>query len=126
MIIDRIRDFKEFKNLYESRPMQTDLFTLDHIINNPHLYCFYGESDSKLKGFIFITRDKKGRLFLNGVSVPKNMSDNKDAIIKICDGYRQDIYSDTDLKHAIYMLKQSGFKHYKGITYLRRYKNVKR
>lgn len=122
MIIDHIRNYDEFKKLYDTRPMHTDLFSYKHIINNPHLYCFYGEKDGLLKGFIFITADEKGNLFLSGVSVPKNMPDNKNAIITVCEAYKQDIYSDTDLKQAVYMLKIAGFKHYKDTIYVRKYR----
>lgn len=122
MIIDHIRNLEEFKNLFVHRPMQTDLFSLEHIIKNPHLYCFYGEKDGLLKGFIFLTQDSDKNLYLSGVSVPKNLPDNKDAIIKVCEAYKQDIYSDTDLKHAVYMLKLAGFKHYKGNIYVREYR----
>ncbi len=126
MIIDHIRDIEEFRCLFLERPMQTDMFTFEHIVNNPHLYCFYGEKDGKLKGFIFITVDKSGHLFLNGVSVPKNLPDNKDAIIKVCEAYKQDIYADTDLKHAVFMLKLAGFRHYEGNIYVRRQNNGKK
>lgn len=122
MIIDHIRNYAEFKKLFLSRPMQTNLYSFKHIIKNPHLYCFYGENDDLLKGFIFITSDKEGHLFLSGVSVPKNLPDNKNAIITICEAYKQDIYSDTDLKHAAYMLKIAGFKHYKDTIYVRKYR----
>ncbi len=126
MIIDHIRDIEEFRCLFWERPMQTDMFTFEHIVNNPHLYCFYGEKDGKLKGFIFITVDKSGHLFLNGVSVPKNLPDNRDAIIKVCEAYKQDIYADTDLKHAVFMLKLAGFRHYEGNIYVRRQNNGKK
>lgn len=123
MIIDHIRNLDEFRSLFLDRPMQTEMFTFEHIVNNPHLYCFYGEKDKKLKGFIFITVDKSGHFFLSGVSVPKNLPDNRDAIIKVCDAYKQDIYADTDLKHAVFMLKLAGFKHYEGNIYVRKFKD---
>lgn len=120
MIIDKVRDVDELKKLFELRPMQTDLFSFEHILNNPNLFCFYGENDGRLKGFIFITSDKDGKLYLSGVSVPKNLPDNRDAIIKVCEALNQDIYADTDLKHAVYMLKLAGFEHYEGNIYVKR------
>lgn len=114
MIIDKVRDVEELRALYEARPMQTDLFSFEHILNNPNLFCFYGEVDGLLKGFIFITQDADGKLYLSGVSVPKNLPDNRDAIIKVCEAFQQDMYADTDLKHAVFMLKLAGFKHYEG------------
>ena len=122
MIIDKVRDVEELKALYDSRPMQTDLFPFEHIINNHNLFCFYGENDELLKGFIFITQDKEGKLYLSGVSVPKNLPDNRDAIIKVCEAFNQDIYADTDLKHAVFMLKLAGFKQYEENIYVRRRK----
>lgn len=123
MIIDKVRDVEKLKALFESRPMQTDLFTFEHILNNPNLFCFYGEHDGLLKGFIFITQDADEKLYLSGVSVPKNLPDNRDAIIKVCEAFNQDIYADTDLKHAVYMLILAGFKHYEGNIYIRRRTN---
>lgn len=123
MIIDHCRDKDELERLFIDRPMQTDMFSFDYIINNPNLFCFYGEQDKKLKGFIFISKDYEGKLYLSGVSVRKNMADNKNAIIKVCEAYKQDIYADTDLKHAVYMLKQAGFKHLKDTIYIWRYQN---
>lgn len=90
-------------------------------MNNPHLYCFYGETDQKLKGFIFLTADKEGRLYLSGVSVRKNLPDNRDAIIKVCEAYKQDIFADTDLRHAVFMLKLAGFEQFEGNIYIRKF-----
>lgn len=125
VIIDHIRNIDEFKKLLDTRPMHTDLFSFKHIVNNPNLFCFYGEHDGLLKGFIFITQDNEGQLYLSGVSVPKNLPDNRNAIIKVCEAFKQDIYADTDLKHAVYMLKLAGFKHLESNIYIRAYKNGK-
>ena len=123
MIIDRIRDIEEFTQFFNERPLGTDMFSFEHIINNPHLFCFYGESDRKLKGYIFITQDAQKRLFLSGAAVKKNLPDNRDAIIKVCEAFKQDIYSDTDFKHAAYMLRLAGFKHLGGTIYIRKFNN---
>lgn len=112
MIIDHIRDLDEFAELFKNRPMHTDVYSLEFIANNPHLYCFYDEETSELLGFIFLTENKK-RLFLSGVScaVTRNrMTKIKNAILTVCNAYKSDIYSDTDLKHAQYVLRQAGFK----------------
>lgn len=122
MIIDKIKDISEVRELFESRPMNTDVFSFDFIVNNPHLYCFYGEDDKKLKGIIFIT-EIENKLFLSGISVPKNLRNCIDALNTICGSYKQDMYSDTDLKHAVFVLKKAGFKKYKNNIYKRRYKN---
>lgn len=110
MIIDHCKDIEEFKTLYEDRSMDDGQFTIEHILNNPNLFCFYGEKDNKLKGFIFITQDDKKRLFLSGAAIRKNMSDNIKAIIKICNAFNDDMYSDTDKKEAQIVLLKAGFK----------------
>lgn len=122
VIIDRIRDINEFKKLFDSRPMPEGSYSYDNVINNPHLYCFYSDSNL-LKGFIFINQNSDGKLFLSGVSIPKNLPDIKDAIIKVCDTYKQDMYAATPLKQAVYALLKAGFKHYKDDIYIRRFKN---
>lgn len=120
MIIDHIRNIEEFRKLFLERPMNDGLYSFEFIINNPHLYCFYGEQDDKLKGFIFITRDSEGKLYLSGASVPKNMTDNIDAIIKICDSYNHDMYSETEFKPAELVLRKAGFVKLKTNLYVRR------
>lgn len=112
MIIDHVRNLEEFKRMFEIRPMQTDVYNLDFILNNPHLYCFYSEDTGELYGFIFIT-ENKGRLFLSGVTgakFPYRMAEINTAIITVCNAYNQDMYSDTDLRHAQYVLRKAGFK----------------
>lgn len=112
MIIDHVRNLKEFKRMFEMRPMHTDVYNLDFILNNPHLYCFYREDNGELSGFIFIT-ENKGRLFLSGVTnetIPNRMAEINTAIITVCNAYNQDMYSDTDLRHAQLVLRKAGFK----------------
>lgn len=110
MIIDHCRDIEELKKLYESRPMDDGQYSFEHILNNPNLFCFYGENDNHLKGFIFITQDHDGKLFLSGAAIRKNMPDNINAIITICNAFNKNMYSDTDKKEAQIVLLKAGFK----------------
>lgn len=123
MIIDHIRDFEEFKKLYEERPMPIP-YDFDWLVSNPCLYCFYGEDKGDLRGFITVQRED-GELTLSGVSVRKNMSDNISAIITVCEAFDEDMYSYTPLKEAALVLKKAGFEHVKDDCYIRRYKNGK-
>ena len=107
MIIDRCRNKKEFKRLYKERPMPNQ-YNLGFLLNNPNLFCFYGEDDGLLKGYITV-QVENGLLTLSGASVPKNMSDNIKAIMTVCDAFNEDIYAITGLKHAGYVLKKAGF-----------------
>jgi hypothetical protein len=125
MIIDHIRNLEEFKNLYETRPMNDNLYTFEHIVNNPNLFCFYDENDGKLLAFLFLNEDKDGNLYMSGASVPKNMSDNINGILKICNAVDRDMYAETDKKPAIVLLKKCGFKEIKKNIYVR-YKNGKK
>ena len=112
MIIDYVRNVDELKRMFKTRPMQTDVYDIDFILNNPHLYCFYHEETGELLGFIFIT-ENKGRLFLSGVTIKETinrMAEINTAIITVCNAYNQAMYSDTDLKHAQYVLRRAGFK----------------
>ena len=120
MIIDHIRDYEEFKRLYDERPMPHP-YPYEWLIKNPCLYCFY--ENNKLLGFITIQRDN-GKLTLSGVSIRKNMSNIITAIITVCDSFDEDMYSYTPLKHAGLVLKKAGFKHLKDDEYVR-YKNGK-
>lgn len=124
MIIDHVRNIEEFKRLFIERPMQTDVYNIDFILNNPHLYCFYRENTDELLGFIFIT-ENKGRLFLSGVSckqTPNRMSEINTAIITICNAYKQNMYSDTDLKHAQVVLRRAGFRRLRNTNIFKRSK----
>lgn len=120
MIIDHIRDLKEFKTLFNTRPLDDGgQYPFEHVINNPNLYCFYDEKTNKLKAYLFITQDFNGRLFLSGASVRKNMSDNINAIIKVCNAYPCDMYSNTDKREAAIVLLKSGFKKIENNIYKR-------
>lgn len=110
MIIDHIRDLKEFWKFYNERPMDDGQYTFEHIVNNPNLFCFYDEVSGILKAFIFITQDDKDRLFLSGAGARKNMLDNINAIIKICEAFPCEMYSNTDKKEAKLILRKAGFK----------------
>lgn len=118
-MIDHIRDLKEFKTLFNERPMEQDLYSFDFIINNPHLYCFYEEG--KLLGFIFIAKHGK-RLFLSGTSVRKNLPYIINGIEQVCGAYDQPMYSDTDKREAAIALRKAGFKRIKNTNYYKRSK----
>lgn len=121
MIIDHIRDIKEFKHLFDTRPMDAGIFGYDFIIKNPCLYCFYDEKTGQLRGYISLYQDEKDRTMLCGASVRHNMSDNINAIIKVCNAYKQDIYADTDKKEAKICLLKAGFKKVSNNLYVRRH-----
>ena len=122
MICDHIRDLQEFENLYKTRPMANQ-YDFDWLINNPLLFCFYGEGEDKsLKGYLTV-QDEEGELTLSGAAVRKNMADNIDAIIFVCNAIKQDIYSYTYSKPARICLLKAGFKHIKDDKYIRRYAN---
>lgn len=120
MIIDHCRDLIELHNLYTSRPMPNQ-YDWDFLINNPNLFCFYDEITGKLKSFITM-QIEEGELTLSGISVRKNMPENINAIITVCNAFNQDIYSYTKLKHAGLLLKKAGFKKIGKNRYVR-YKN---
>lgn len=120
MIIDKVRDIKELKKLYESRPMPSQ-YDFDWLVNNPNLFCFYDELKGFLRGFITV-QTENGKLTLSGTSIRKNMSDNIDAIVTVCNAFNDDMYSYTPLKEAGLVLKKAGFKHIKNDEYVR-YKN---
>lgn len=124
MQIDHVRDIDEFKRLFKARPMQTDVYDLFFILNNPHLYCFYEENTGELLGFVFITENNK-KLFLSGVSceqTPNRMSEINTAIITVCNAYNKPMYSDTDLKHAQIVLRRAGFKRLRNTNIFKRSK----
>lgn len=122
MIIDHCRDTQELKRLYDSRPMPSQ-YDFNWLLNNPNLFCFYDELKGFLRGFITIQREGK-YLTLSGTSIRKNMSDNIDAIIKVCNAFNEDMYAFTPLKHAALVLKKAGFKQV-GIEKFVRFKNGK-
>ena len=119
MILDHCRDKKELYELYKNRPMDDGIFDFDFIANNPHLYCFYDEDKGYLKGYANIYEDEQGRLYLSGASIRKNMSENINAIIKLCKAYKKNVYAETDKKEAIYCLIKAGFKKIKENLYMR-------
>lgn len=129
MEIDHIRDIDEFINLYNTRPMPNQ-YELEFLINNPNLFCFYDEEEGFLRGFITIQReefkelDGQTVLTLSGTSIRKNMADNIQAIIKICNAFDDDMYSYTPLKHAALVLKKAGFEKLKDKIFVR-YNNGK-
>jgi hypothetical protein len=122
MICDHCRNLKELNLIYRTRPLPNQ-YDWDFLINNPNLFCFYGENDGKLKGYITIQKEN-GKLTLSGASVRKNMSENINAIVKVCEAFKQDIYSYTKVKPAKICLLRAGFKHIKDDEYVR-YKNGK-
>ena len=119
MIIDHIRDVEEFRRLYNDRPMPNQ-YDFDWLVNNPNLFCFYDEEKGFLRGFITI-QTENGFLTLSGTSIRKNMPDNIEAIIKICNAFKEDIYSFTPLRHAGLLLKKAGFENLGNNKYVRFY-----
>jgi hypothetical protein len=117
MICDHCRNIEELKELYTKRPMPNQ-YDWDWLINNPNLFCFYGEEKGDLRGFITVQREG-GKLTLSGTSVRKNMSDNIDAIIMVCNAFSEDMYSYTKVKAAKLCLLKAGFKHIKKDEYMR-------
>ena len=124
MIIDRCRDKDEFYNFYKTHPMDDELYSYNFILNNPHLYCFYNEDNGILEGFIFITQSKNKDLYLSGAGIRKNMPENINAIIKVCEAYPKNMYSETDKKPAQVVLRKAGFKKISNNIFVR-YKNGK-
>lgn len=109
MILDHCRNLEELKKLYESRPMPRS-YSFEFLINNPNLFCFYDELKGFLRGFITV-QEENGLLTLSGVSIRKNMPDNIQAIIKVCNMFEdRDMFAFTPLKHAALVLKKAGFK----------------
>ena len=119
MIIDRCRDKKELYDLYIKYPMNDGIFDFEFISNNPHLYCFYDEEKGFLRGYINIYRDEEKKLLLSGASVRKNMPENINAIIKVCEAYDENMYADTDKKEAMICLLKAGFKKIKENLFVR-------
>lgn len=122
MIIDHIRDNDEFKTFFKKRPMNDGIFSLDFIMNNPHLYCFYDKLRGFLKGYINVYRNETGRLFLSGAAKRKILPDIITAIITVCNAFDEDMYSETDKREAKYALLKAGFKKVSENLYVR-YKN---
>ena len=91
------------------------------LCNNPYLFCFYDEETGKLRAYGTVQRED-GELTLSGASVRKNMPDNIQAIIAICNAFNEDVYSYTFLKQARLILRKAGFKYLGNNKYVR-YKN---
>lgn len=119
MIIDHCRDEKELFELYSSRPMPCQ-YDFEFLMQNPNLFCAYDEKQGFLTGFITIQLED-GELTLSGTSVPKKMPDNIDFIIKVCEAFKDDMYSYTPLRHAGLLLRKAGFKYLGNNKYVRLY-----
>lgn len=109
MIIDKCRDFHSFTKFFFAHPMNDGLFSLDFVLNNPYLFCAYDEKTGKLKAYANMY-EQDGKLFISGASVRKNLPENVNFIIKICNACNQDVYADTDKKTARIVLNRAGFK----------------
>ena len=123
MIVDHCRDIEELRKLYNDRPMPNQ-YEFDWLINNPNLFCFY--ENNKLLGFITMQNEEFENigkvLTLSGTSIRKNLPNITTAINKVCDAFRQDIYSFTPLKEAAYVLKKANFRKI-GTNLYMRFKN---
>lgn len=117
MIIDHPRDLNELYKLYTERPMPNQ-YDWDFLINNPALFCFYDEETGKLKGFITVQKECD-LLTLSGTAIRGIMPDIVAAIIKVCEAYKENMYSFTPLRHAALVLRKAGFKHIKDDKYVR-------
>lgn len=123
MIIDHIRDLKEFQDFfYQYQMPESEQFDFYWVINNPNLFCFYDETTKELKAYIVMAKEDD-KLYLSGASCRKNYPDNIQAIIKICNAFDCDIYSYTKLKHAGLLLKKAGFKKISDYEYIRTKQN---
>jgi len=118
MIIDKIRDTKEFTDLYNSVD-NSNLWTLEELLNCQDIFCFYSEITGKLLGCIYLER-KKDKDFLSGFSRRKNLHNIIEAIKTICNYFNFDMYSKTPFKHAGYVLKKAGFEQIDSNLYIRR------
>lgn len=125
MILDRCRNKDEFEKFFKSHPMNDGIMSIDFIYHNPCTYYFYGEDDKNLKGYISVYTDETFKLFLCGASVRKNMAENVNAIITVCNAFNDDMYSDTDKREAKICLLKAGFQKINDTLYVR-YKNGKR
>ena len=110
MIIDHIRDLYDFQEFFYKYPMPKEQeFSFLWVIKNPNLFCFYGEEKGDLRGYI-VMHKHENKLYLSGASCRKNMPDNIQAIIKVCNAFNEDIYSYTENKAAKVLLKKAGFQ----------------
>lgn len=97
-------------------------YDFNWLLNNPNLFCFYDELNGFLRGYITIQYEDN-ELTLSGASVEKNFQNNVDAVKKVCEEFKQDIYAYTPLKHAVLVLKKAGFESVHNDKYIRRYAN---
>ena len=117
MIIDKVRDLNELRNLYSGRPMP-EQYDFDFLVNNPNLFCFYDDFSGKLLGFITIQRENN-LLTLSGTSIPKNYDNIVEAIRIICEQFNENIYAFTPLKNAALVLIRAGFTKIKDGEYVK-------
>lgn len=110
MIIDHCRDEAEFKEFFEAHPMDDGIMDFDFIYHNPNTFLFYDEQTAELRAYMSFYQDESERLFMCGASCRKNLLDNIQAIIKVCNAFDNDIYADTDKKEAKICLLKAGFK----------------
>jgi len=118
MIIDKCRDFQLFNSFFLEHPMNDGIFSFEFVKNNPNLFCGYDEKTGELRAYINIYQ-YDGNIFISGASVRKNMPDNINFIIKICNAFNCDIYADTDIKTAKILLLKAGFKKLSSNLYVR-------
>lgn len=95
-------------------------YDFNWLVNNPNLFCFYHELNGVLRGYITV-QIEDGLLTLSGASVRKNMHDNINAIISVCNVFKEDMYAFTRLREAALVLKKAGFKKVNNDMYIRRY-----
>jgi hypothetical protein len=110
MIIDRCRDKEEFKEFFYKYPMDDGIYSLDFILNNPNLFCFYNEENGKLEAFISVCTDETQRLLLSGAGRRKNMQENINAVKMVCNIFDEDMYAETDKKPARILLLKAQFE----------------
>lgn len=133
MICDHCRNKAELFFIYTHIKMPNQ-YDWDFLCNNPNLFCFYDENNGKLRGYITVQREEltstlpypngegKKVLTLSGASVRKNMTDNINAIVKVCEAFNEDMYSVTRVKAAKICLLRAGFKKISNNIFVR-YKN---
>ena len=122
MMIDNIRNKREFKKLYKECGGQKHLRKLRDILEifkHKFAFCFYHE-DNTLGGCIYVEKID-GKTFLSGFSRRKHFKENIEAVNCVCNWLKQDVYSKTPFKNAIMVLKGAGFEHYKDDIYIRRF-----
>jgi hypothetical protein len=110
MIIDHCRDKEEFKEFFYKYPMDDGIYSLDFILNNPNLFCFYNEENGKLEAFISVCTDETKRLLLSGAGRRKNMQENINAVKMVCNIFDEDMYAETDKKPARILLLKAQFE----------------